>query len=325
MIWQQKRVSLILILLVAVVGSGTLWLFFQRPHFSVVPGTDVIVFTRDDELGAQLYAATVDGTQQARITENIERIAWWLPLPNPFGSVTFNTHPSHIQNSNDVVFMSDLGVGQSLYRVGIDGRNQRPLAARVGFNIPINAFPSPNLSWIALPNPDGTLHVVRLDGSGDTCVTCTIADRVSAPAWSPTSQQLAFSASVDGVDEVYVVDVDGTNLRRLTPAHVKAFEPAWSSDGSRIAFVSSFQNTARLFVMNSDGTQLRQVTRDPIDGSVPMSERFPVWSSDDTQIAFIASPNNQADIFVTNLATGTVRRVTTLGKVSDPTWVRVQP
>jgi Tol biopolymer transport system component/DNA-binding winged helix-turn-helix (wHTH) protein len=75
--------------------------------------------------------------------------------------------------------------------------------------------------------------------------------------WSPDGRWIAFSASADGAGGLFLVDPDGSGLRRLTtapPAAMADHQPAWSPDGQRLAFVR--QDPA-------DGTRdLHEVTLD---------------------------------------------------------------
>ena len=55
---------------------------------------------------------------------------------------------------------------------------------------------------------------------------------------------------------VFVVDADGSNLRRVTPSSVHAIGPPWSPDGTRLAFDGSD------FVVNADGTSVLDIKDD---------------------------------------------------------------
>jgi TolB protein len=59
---------------------------------------------------------------------------------------------------------------------------------------------------------------------------------------------------------VYVMNDDGTGIRRLTSDPALDHSPAWSSDGKRIAFVSDRARNYDIYVMNVDGTNLRGET-----------------------------------------------------------------
>ena len=102
------------------------------------------------------------------------------------------------------------------------------------------------------------------------------------PAWSPDGRQIVFASSADtyAPTDLYVIDMDGRNLRRLTDFPGGEFSPAWSPDGRRIAFVSYRLNNLDISVMDADGSHVRQLTDSPlIDDS-------PAWSPDGRQIAF---------------------------------------
>ena len=47
-------------------------------------------------------------------------------------------------------------------------------------------------------------------------------------AWSPDGWQIAFYSDRDGNSEIYVMDIDGTNQRRLTNNTAEDRSPAWS-------------------------------------------------------------------------------------------------
>ena len=73
--------------------------------------------------------------------------------------------------------------------------------------------------------------------------------------WSPKGDRIAFSvrrASGDKVD-VYTMNIDGGEVKRLTFGQGNSEDPAWSPDGSHIAFTSNRTGSAQIWVMNADG------------------------------------------------------------------------
>ena len=84
-----------------------------------------------------------------------------------------------------------------------------------------------------------TLWVADADGTSDLPFL-TAQHGLSAPAWSPDGQWIAFSqgAIVDGerASHIYIVQPDALGLAQVTDGEVLDQDPAWSPDGTRIAF-----------------------------------------------------------------------------------------
>ena len=95
-----------------------------------------------------------------------------------------------------------------------------------------------DLEW----SPDGTklayvssgnIVLIDTDGSDRHLLRTGTRGRHTAPTWSPNGGSIAFGNTFDGKSSVYVVDVDGTNLRLLAK---RASTPAWSPFGTAIAY-----------------------------------------------------------------------------------------
>jgi Tol biopolymer transport system component len=103
----------------------------------------------------------------------------------------------------------------------------------------------------------GTIHVVAPDGTADH-VLPTRGD-ASWPAWSRDGRRIAFTSVLRG--GIFVMDADGSALRRVTRSPTLDVQPAWSPDGRRLAFartVAGFRE--EIFVVDLDGRALRRLT-----------------------------------------------------------------
>lgn len=96
---------------------------------------------------------------------------------------------------------------------------------------------------------------------------------------------ILFASYRDGESEIYTMNVDGSDVKRLTYDEARISQPTWSPDGKRIAFVRrKGDEYLEIFVMNADGLgQLRIMT------NYRCLDFDPAWSPDGTKIAFTSS------------------------------------
>jgi TolB protein len=264
--------------------------------------------------------------------------AWTVHSPPP-------GQPAWSPDAKTIAYAGELD--ERLYLMNVDTGEARRVPGRVR----ASGVTVPSVSW----SPDSSrLVVAKRYGAGLAIVdprtgksrALTHGDD-DQPAWSPTGTTIAFERGSD----IYVVNVDGTHLRRLGVSGylAAAEEPAWSPDGREIAFV---ENDA-LFVVSAAGGEPKQITSDPCgvrrptwapaariayetecneygrlvlvlpDGSAPRTlavEGYaPSWAPDGRRIAYV---NRRDDLRVVDTQTGADSRmlVPTAGDDSQPAW-----
>ena len=91
--------------------------------------------------------------------------------------------------------------------------------------------------------------------------------RVSGPAVSPDGKKVLYGVSYESVEqnksnnELYVMNIDGSNATRLTHTPQSEGQAAWINGGKEIAFVAEKDGKPQMWVMNADGTGRRVVSR----------------------------------------------------------------
>ena len=103
---------------------------------------------------------------------------------------------------------------------------------------------------------------VRADGTGSPEQLTNVAADDRAATYSPDGSQLAFDSTRDGTTRVYVMDADGSDVRRLTDGG-DDWGATWSPDGRWIAYrswVGTFEPDPQIWVMAADGSSRRRLT-----------------------------------------------------------------
>jgi TolB protein len=123
------------------------------------------------------------------------------------------------------------------------------------------------------------------------------------PMFSPDGSKIAFTSYRDGNPEIYVMNVNGSNLHRLTNNPAIDTTPTWSPSGNQIAWVSDRTGEPHIYVMNADGTQQRSMISEICDR--------PTWSSGQfNEIAYAARTGPGYDIKLYDVAKGQSRKLT---------------
>jgi TolB protein len=135
-------------------------------------------------------------------------------------------------------------------------------------------------------------------------------------AASLQNQVLFLSTRGGSTADIYYMNDDGSNVRRLTTHSAEDQDVAVSPDGTRILFSSNRTGTFRVYVMNSDGSGVANLS-----GNGPGQDTDPEWSPDGSRIAFESSRNGFEEIYVMNAdGTGVVQLTNDGGENGDVDW-----
>ena len=103
------------------------------------------------------------------------------------------------------------------------------------------------------------------------------------PDWARIGSRIAFSSnrSSPAKHQIWTVNADGSDPRRLTTDDATHEAPRYSPDGSKILYLSNATGKRELWIMNADGTNQRALAL------IGLGISDPVWSPDGLQIAYV--------------------------------------
>src|SRR5262249_2563558 len=136
---------------------------------------------------------------------------------------------------------------------------------------------------------------------------------IYSPGWSPDGRRIVFSATADGITDLWIFDVASRKLERLTHDPEGDLQPAWSPDGKSIAFVTDRfaahpgAEDYRLALINPE---TRAIT--PVQGFEGAKHIEPAWSADGRSLYFVSDRHGISDIYRVTVATGEMRQITHL-------------
>ncbi len=122
------------------------------------------------------------------------------------------------------------------------------------------------------------LYLMNIDGSGKyRFIECDSSFAIRGARYSQDGTQIAFIVSIkigtgldhDFINSIYIINADGTNLRRVLEAgivgdsYIKIISLSWSSYGTQLAYTANDEKPwegGHIYIINVDGTNQIQIT-----------------------------------------------------------------
>jgi Tol biopolymer transport system component len=227
-----------------------------------------------------VWTIAADGTDPQRVTD----------------STGVDWNPIWARDGAHLYFGSDRGGVMNPWRVAIDERSGRLRGEPQPINLPTSWSGELSLAAnerrLVYRTSEMTAEIRRLPFDVRT-------GRVTGPIermFETAIPAVGLDVTVDGwivfrtvamQEDVYVMHVDRSGLRKLTDDEAKDRNPVWSPDGRQAAFYSNRSGVYEVWTVNRDGSNLRQ--RTTTEAGATRSTFFPIWSPDGRSIAMSAN------------------------------------
>ena len=190
-------------------------------------------------------------------------------------------------DGREIVFSSNRGGTQVLWRVGISGSGEprrlgigengiHPAVSRQGNRLVYSQSINDSNIWrLNLSDPNGAPSQLIASTRGE-----------SNPQYSPDGKRIAFESNRSGNQEVWVCDADGSNPVQLVSLG-RSGSPRWSPDGQWIVFDANVEGNWQIYVIGAHGGRPRRMTK----GSA--NDVRPGWSHDGKRIFFASNRSGE--------------------------------
>ncbi|MGB6338502.1 MAG: Tol-Pal system beta propeller repeat protein TolB [Candidatus Aminicenantaceae bacterium] len=262
--------------------------------------TSKIVFISNRDGNDELYMMDYDGYNQTRITYNT--IKDYMPAWSADGkSVAYTSY----RQSRAGLYILNIYEGKQI-NVQSEGTNFGVAFSPDGKKL---AFCS------TLEEGNSEIYVANSDGSNIKRLTFNKAID-TAPSWSPTSREIAFTSDRGGTPQIYIMDAEGSNIRRVSFGGSYFDGPAWSPAGDMITYVSRVDLFFDIYVLNLRTNQTIKLTESNA------RNESPTWSPDGRHIIYSSNRIGTIQLCAIDYDGANMRRLTSKGENKLPDWSR---
>jgi TolB protein len=137
----------------------------------------------------------------------------------------------------------------------------------------------------------GGQEIASVGRDGKERKTLTSGGINNWPAYSPDGKRIAFCSSRDGEFDLYVMNADGSEVKRLAKLDGMQIRPSWSPDSKRLAFTWNREGNYDIHVINLDGLGLQRLT------TSAERDDYATWHPDGKSIVFVGERRGKFDLY----------------------------
>ncbi len=208
-----------------------------------------------------------------------------------------------------------------IYVLDVESVGRRVLQSREGTTSFAPRFSPDGRRVVYSQESGGNSDLYLMDVSTGSEQRLTSAPSIeTSPSFSPDGSQIVFESDRSGSQQIYIMSASGGEARRISAGAGRYGTPVWSPRGDLVAFTKQSKGRFHIGVMRTDGSGEKLLT-------ASFLEEGPTWSPNGRVIMFTRETqgaSGRSSLYSVDITGRNLKRVTTEGGASDPSWSPLQ-
>ena len=142
----------------------------------------------------------------------------------------------------------------------------------------------------------------------------------ASPAISPDGTRMVYAVAIEGKEQLFIVNLDGSESVQITHDSSNHDNPIWSPDGRKLVFASDKNGGEAIYIMDARGGGEERLTDNQ------HQYIHPAWSADGTKVIYCSNDDvhppqkNASEIYSIDLKSREIRTLITGGTNTYPSW-----
>ena len=179
--------------------------------------------------------------------------------------------PSFSPDGKQIAYCSSLGSSHHIYKMDVNGTNNQLIIQNA--SAPVWSPQGDKIVYtISGKDRSPQISVANADGSNQKQLTSSVSPKWwdtgfprggnSAPQWTPDGQKIVYVSSENDKEEIFIMNANGSQQKRLTKAEYWDGSPEVTPDGKSILFHSrrSDMPESGICIMNLNGSNQKVIS-----------------------------------------------------------------